>query len=101
VKRSDLHPAEIGRGIKTESGSGSTNQPPREASTTQQRSGKAAQGLRAGSGNRPTSHRRARGGSWSLSLGKKTLVTTDLSYLVKGRADQTELQLKGNTTATW
>jgi hypothetical protein len=49
TQRNYPHPAEIGRGIKAKSRTGMTSQPPKRATNTQERSGKA-QRLRVGVG---------------------------------------------------
>jgi hypothetical protein len=78
---------------KAESGGRVASQPPRGATSTEQRSGKA-QRLRVGwsSGQPPKTGQEVDPGADLWDTGQ---------HLARGGADQTELQLKGNTAATW
>jgi hypothetical protein len=56
--------------------------------------------LRMGAGRQAYLPSQGKGGSQSWSLGQRAAFTTELPHLAGGGADQTEMQLKGNTAAT-
>jgi hypothetical protein len=74
------------------------SQPPRGATTPSrdQESQKAEMGV----GQQANIPKHV-GGSWSPSLGHRASFKIELPCLAGGGAAQTELQLKGSTSATW
>jgi hypothetical protein len=90
-----------GKVTKAESRTEVTSQLPREATRTQQSSGEA-QRLRAGVGLTGPPHKVGQVLDPGADLmGQRAAFKTELTSLVGGGADQTELQLKDNAAATW
>jgi hypothetical protein len=90
----------MGKAAKAESRGGETRQHPRGATSKQQKLGKT-QWLCWGA-DKTGSHKAGQVvDSRDDLVGQRAVFKTELPHLVVGRADQIELQLKGNAAAAW